>query len=365
MEGEKGGSLGVILLVAVLGLASCFPIVSVGAVALITDMDVPDPCSSNGSGQGDNGVPSVPNDWGGLVVAASEVAGIPAAIAAAQLQQESGWDPNAVSNAGAQGLAQFMPATWETYGEGGNPFDPEDSIAAYGRYMAALKLQVESLAAGNEDMVIQLMLAAYNAGPGAVAEHQGIPPFVETQKYIEMILALSQSNFSPGCDALPGGDWDGDLGNGEWTNPLPGGTLTSGYGRRDVEGLPEWAQNHVGVDLSTSSGMGDGGPVIAPTDIRITGFNDADGCVIAKEDGTDPDFGFAFCHMNSYPVNLGDQLKRGDVIGTEGNKAALGQIGTHLHFEIYDPEAPDVVYPYEGWNLDPEPILKEKGAWPE
>ncbi|MCC9198512.1 M23 family metallopeptidase (plasmid) [Arthrobacter sp. zg-Y820] len=119
----------------------------------------------------------------------------------------------------------------------------------------------------------------------------------------------------------------------------------------------------LGVDLATGTGTGSGGPVIAPTQLRITGFNDPDGCVIAKETGDDPDFGFAFCHLNAYNVSVGQTLQRGDIIGTEGNRAQLGQVGTHLHFEIYKPEAPAVVYPYQGWNLDPEPILKEKGAW--
>ena len=49
-------------------------------------------------------------------------------MVAAQLAQESGWNPNATSPAGAQGIAQFMPATWATYGEGGDPFDPDDAI---------------------------------------------------------------------------------------------------------------------------------------------------------------------------------------------------------------------------------------------
>ena len=106
--------------------------------------------------------------------------------------------------------------------------------------------------------------------------------------------------------------------------------------------------------------------MIAPTDLRITGFTNEDGCVIAKVDNDDdPDFGFAFCHLDSYAVKKGQKLSRGDVIGTEGNKAGLGAVATHLHFEIYKPGAPDVVFPYEGHNIDPEPILRQKGAWPK
>ncbi|MHA7284591.1 transglycosylase SLT domain-containing protein [Arthrobacter sp. TMS2-4] len=302
----------------------------------------------------------VPNSWGPLVEAAATEAGLPQSVVAAQLNQESGWNENATSPVGAQGVAQFMPATWASYGNGGDPFSAQDAIPAYGRYMAALKQQVQPIAGDDPDLLVQLTLAAYNAGPGAVQQHKGIPPYQETQKYVSAILDSAQSGFSMDCKAPTGGkSWDGDLGDGEWTTPLPGGVFTSGYGKRNVPGLPAWAQDHVGVDISSpGAGFSSGGPVVAPTDLRITGFNDKDGCVIAKEDGDDPDFGFAFCHLGAYAVNEGDTLKRGDTIGTEGNRASLGSVPTHLHFEIYTPEAPDVTYPYEGFNIDPEPILK-------
>lgn len=311
--------------------------------------------------------PSIPNGWASLVEEAAKTAGLPSSVVAAQLAQESGWREDARSPAGAQGVAQFMPATWVAYGNGGDPFSATDAIPAYGRYMAALKEEVQALALNDADLLVRLTLAAYNAGPGAVRQYQGIPPFQETQQYVNNILDTAQESFSVECKAPTGAKaWDGDLGDGEWTTPLPGGKFTSGYGQRNVPGLPDWAQNHVGVDISTpGAGNGDGGTVVAPTDLRITGFNDKDGCVIAKENSDDPDFGFAFCHLNDHAVEKGDKLKRGDVIGTEGNKASLGSVPTHLHFEIYVPEAPDVAFPYEGYNIDPEPILKEKGAWPE
>ena len=86
--------------------------------------------------------------------------------------------------------------------------------------------------------------------------------------------------------------------------------------------------------------------------------------MIAKvvEEG-EPAFKFGFCHLNRYDVQMGDVLERGDIVGIEGNRAGLGRVATHLHFEIYSPESPDTAYPYNNFNLDPEPILKEKGAW--
>ncbi|WDF35183.1 transglycosylase SLT domain-containing protein (plasmid) [Arthrobacter agilis] len=322
---------------------------------------------SDDSGAAAGGLQAVPNGWGPLVEAAAKEAGLPASVVAAQLNQESGWNENATSPVGAQGVAQFMPATWAAYGNGGDPFSATDAIPAYGRYMAALKKEVQSIADDDANLLVQLTLAAYNAGPGAVQQYDGIPPFQETQKYVSTILDTAQSGFSMDCAAPTGGKpWDGDLGDGEWTTPLPGGKFTSGYGQRNIPNLPVWAQNHVGVDIATpGAGYGNGGTVVAPTDLRVTSILPEDNCVIARENGDDPDFVFGFCHLNSYAVKVGDELKRGDVIGVEGNKAGLGSVMTHLHLEIYSPEAPDKSYPYNNFNIDPEPILKEKGARPE
>lgn len=315
-----------------------------------------------------NAVVDVPNGWGPLVEDAAKEAGIPSSVAAAQLKTESNWNPKAGSPAGARGLAQFMPKTWEQYGNGGDITDPEDAIAAYGRYMKDLKSEVAPLAKGDADQLVRLTLAAYNAGPGAVHSAKGVPPYAETQNYIKKILDTGQSEFSANCAAPDGAKaWDGDLGPGEWTMPLPGGTFTSGYGGRNVPGLPQWAQNHVGVDIST----GGGAPVIAPTDLTVVGTLSNDHCVTAKMTGK-PHFQFAFCHLRSLDHKKGDTLKRGDRIGVEGGFMGGNPNGAadHLHFEIYKPNCGSgknggMNTPYDGCNLDPEPILKEKGAWPK
>ncbi|MFJ8746874.1 peptidoglycan DD-metalloendopeptidase family protein [Embleya sp. NPDC127516] len=115
------------------------------------------------------------------------------ALLAAQLKQESAWDPRAVSNVGAQGLAQFMPGTWTTYGVDGNndgrkdPFDPIDAIYSMANYDCVVLKEV----AGIPGDPIELMLAAYNAGPGAVRKYQGIPPYAQTQEYVRIIKATA------------------------------------------------------------------------------------------------------------------------------------------------------------------------------
>jgi len=102
------------------------------------------------------------------------------ALLAAQLMAESGFDPNAGSPAGAQGIAQFMPGTAAAYGLT-NPFDPVASIEAQAHLMSDLLRQFGSP---------ELALAAYNAGPGAVEPCGCIPPYPETQAYVTRILGL-------------------------------------------------------------------------------------------------------------------------------------------------------------------------------
>ena len=101
-------------------------------------------------------------------------------VLAAQLMAESGFDPGAVSPAGAQGIAQFMPATAASYGLR-DPFDPVAAIDAQAHLMSDLLRQFGS---------IPLALAAYNAGPGAVAACHCVPSIPETQAYVARILEL-------------------------------------------------------------------------------------------------------------------------------------------------------------------------------
>jgi hypothetical protein len=102
------------------------------------------------------------------------------ALLAAQLMAESGFDPSAVSPAGASGIAQFMPGTAASYGLR-DAFDPVAAIDAQAHLMSDLLRQFRS---------IPLALAAYNAGPGAVQACSCAGPYAETRAYVARILAL-------------------------------------------------------------------------------------------------------------------------------------------------------------------------------
>jgi len=97
---------------------------------------------------------------------------------AATLLQESAFDPAAMSAAGAVGIAQFTAPTAREYGV--DPWKPRSAIAGAARVLAAY---VDAYR-GRDDDAYALALAAYNAGPAAVAKYGGVPPYAETREYI-------------------------------------------------------------------------------------------------------------------------------------------------------------------------------------
>jgi soluble lytic murein transglycosylase-like protein len=131
--------------------------------------------------------------WGNLCPA------INPALLAAQLYQESGFDPKAQSHAAAQGIAQFIPGTWATHGIDGDGdgdrdvWDPADAIPSAASYDCTLASYVKDVP-GNPT---ENMLASYNAGAGAVIQYQGVPPYKETQNYVKVITTLEKSFAAP------------------------------------------------------------------------------------------------------------------------------------------------------------------------
>ena len=113
------------------------------------------------------------------VVVAARANGLQPQFLAATLLQESAFDPSAVSAAGAVGIAQFTVPTAREYGV--DPWEPRSAISGAAHVLAAYAYDYRERA---DDDPYALALAAYNAGPAAVAKYGGVPPYAETREYI-------------------------------------------------------------------------------------------------------------------------------------------------------------------------------------
>lgn len=118
-------------------------------------------------------------DFDSIIESAANRYGLDAGLLKAVIDAESSGDPSAVSPKGAMGLMQLMPGTAKALGVS-DPFDPEQNIDGGARYLRRLMDQFGEPS---------LALAAYNAGPGAVKKYGGVPPYPETQSYIQKILS--------------------------------------------------------------------------------------------------------------------------------------------------------------------------------
>ena len=119
--------------------------------------------------------------YGEIIASMSEAHGVDPMLVRALIQVESNYRPKAKSIKGAMGLMQLMPATAREY-RVRNPYDPTANISAGVKHLKSL---IDRMGA------VELALAAYNAGEGAVKKFNGIPPYRETRNYVSRILAIA------------------------------------------------------------------------------------------------------------------------------------------------------------------------------
>ena len=123
------------------------------------------------------------NAYNSFIESAALTHGVASSLVKAVIHAESAFNPRAVSRKGARGLMQLMPGTANDMGVR-NCFDPAQNIGGGARYLAFLLQRFD----GN----LKLAVAAYNAGPGAVEEFNGVPPYAETQSYVRRVLELKK-----------------------------------------------------------------------------------------------------------------------------------------------------------------------------
>jgi soluble lytic murein transglycosylase-like protein len=138
-----------------------------------------------GAPQGDDAVSNAPAmvppaQIDALVNDNAQSQAVDPALIKAIIANESGFNANATSNVGAQGLMQLMPGTAAGLGVT-DAYDPAQNVAGGTKYIKGL------LEHFNGD--VRLAVAAYNAGPGAVEKYGGVPPYAETQNYVQNVLA--------------------------------------------------------------------------------------------------------------------------------------------------------------------------------
>ena len=239
------------------------------------------PAGGSGGAVNTSAIPAAYVPW--VLAAGSLCAAITPAVIAAQDQAESDWNPHAVSSAGAEGIAQFLPSTFASWGRNddgtGNvsPFNPADEIMAQGRYdcsLAALasRLVASGAAAGS---VVDLALACYNAGPGQVEAAHGVP--ADAAAYVREIESLAASKYSAASPAESAAglaavvaaesalgtpyQWGGSCGD-------PHGADPSGW--CDCSSLVQmaWAAAGVALPRTTYQQVSAGTPVPSVSDLR-------------------------------------------------------------------------------------------------
>lgn len=158
-----------------------------------------------GSNASESTVSGVPAEYEADVIRAGSICQVVTpSIIAAQIDQESNWNPKAGSSAGAQGIAQFMPSTWASAGKDGDGdgkadiWNPHDAIWSQGNYMCNLASQVETAKKSGKltGDTLELTLAAYNAGLGSVLRYGMVPPFEETINYVRRIKELAATKYT-------------------------------------------------------------------------------------------------------------------------------------------------------------------------
>lgn len=231
---------------------------------------------------------------------------------------ESSWRPDVVSSAGAIGLTQLMPST--AAGLGVDPFDPAQNLDGGARYLR----QMLDMFGGDYSLAV----AAYNAGPGAVQQYGGVPPFEETQNHVRKVLGDAQPMAGEAAPAR--------------VLPVASGVITQVFGPTD-EPLDSGGTNK-GIDIAVPTGTA----VFSTVSGTVVAAGDqGDGWGISVKIQDDRGFIHNFGHLSGADVSVGQQVGQGQQVARSGNTGA--STGPHLSYDVLSPDA--------GGFVDPSPWL--------
>lgn len=246
------------------------------------------------------------------------------ALVAGIIKVESDFRPELKSPKDATGLMQIMPFN----AKGADLLDPRENIMR-GTQIIASHLKKYG---GN----LELSLAAYNAGPGAVAKyHNQVPPYKETQNYVKKVQKYYEKYQ---LQVVNGKIQEGPIGKGQLAYPAKS-KISCGF---------TCYKNHGGIDFS---GRGDRS-IFAAGDGTVIEKRDLDGrsygTLVIIDHGGGIQTAYAHMEWKDIQVETGQRVKRGQKIAKMGNNG--NSSGTHLHFEVRK----------DGKQVDPLPYLKKK-----
>jgi len=310
------------------GIAACSAVCSL--VLLFTMVGQP---SSPSDSVNTSVVPAAYLPW--VLSAGSLCATITPAVIAAQDQVESDWNPRAVSSAGAEGIAQFLPGTFATWGQDSDgtedvsPFDAADAIMAQGRYDCSLAALMSRVMPTGD--VLSLALASYNAGPEAVEAARGVPSFATG--YVRSIESLAATKYA-GTVIAGSGVGQVAVAAAESALGTPyqfGGSCTDPHGQDpnawcDCSSLVQmaWAAAGVSLPRTTYQQVDVGTPVASVADLRP-----GDLIFIPGSDGTASSPGHVGMYVGGgYLINA---PQTGQVVQFAPVSSWLGQIAAMRH----------------------------------
>lgn len=291
----------------------------------------------------------IPPQFADTVEEAAKKYGLPPLLLAGQLKQESNFNPSAVSHAGAEGIAQFMPGTAKLYikdadNDGvSSPLDPEDAIDAQGRLMKALIQDVEKYKSQGrlKGDTTEAALTAYNWGPARLLAFGEVPseedigkPYKyrggtarvprEAAEYdlrIQRHIAAMEQALT---DSKPEPSVAGEV----LLKPVDG-PITSDFGHRPVP-VKGASSNHEGIDFRAPLGT----DVRTSQDGRViyTGYNPRGGNIIKIDHGLDSEgrrISTGYAHLSEIDVKVGQKVEIGQNVGKSGESGIVK--GPHLH----------------------------------